>query len=713
MATVPVAQIAAGAVTIEFFIPQAASAQRALAAAGAGLGLTGDQPLGEPDFSAVDVAKAAEAAIATPGIIRWRTVVANNPGFAPISSPRSSLPAASSRREGFDWAKVAGIPDTSRAVRCRRAPARDDMLLESDVVAQTGCVKYVFAGPGGVTLIYHDVYAGMATPLGKAWQFGFESELRAAAGDAAATILGPEGPMEFARDDRGRLVAVDDPSVEIFADQNRYVVVSHAALAMHVYTKFGSKFLLTAVYDVGGPSAAPATFPALRIVRDSATGLPLAAQDRSGGRVELVYARIAGAAAPVVTQLVHTVADGKEPESTWTLGFDAAVQLVAVTSPGPNGDFTERFTYDAAGLIATHAYDSTSLVRAYRREISGPRVIQAVTARPGVDAPDSSWQFTYGAKVLMSDLKDKTTWIEMRFDDAFRLVGRRDSTGESLSFAYLGATRKPVEIKDERDGTGTRYVYDAAGQVQKEVRIPDGKVMKEVEARSGIWPLRIRNAASSEPTVYDYDALGRIVRTSVGAFVQYASFTASAAGQGFVDACTRDNLSVHSTACTRADALGRLVAKRSEDDGSWASISYDGRSAFETAILAREAGEVWRTEIVERDERGLVTKKRILRNGTLDDEITTTYNAAGQELLSSSTREKSSRVTQYNELGYVTSEQIVAGGGVGALIAASTDGLSLLGGDGASKTQSCSTATLVLLCPVTDTSKVTSTYSGL
>ena len=264
--------------------------------------------------------------------------------------------------------------------------------------------------------------------------------------------------------------------------------------------------------------------------------------DGSGGyRVKTVTQGSAGDGSAQTTTFTYgagttDVTDGVG--RTWTYQFDAAGQLSAVLEPAVDGLRQKTsYTYDASGNVirisqAPSAGAAAVLDTVFRYDANGNRTLQR-------DLQGNTIEWTYNAA------NQVTAEIRYTGADADGLdpnhTGTTNLPSGALTTRYIYDSRNRVRFVLDPTGVVREMTYatsgNGVGQVATE-RVYLGATYggtTYTEAALNTWAtdsVALRKA-SSQLTVYGYDAKGRMSQSEA-----YATVTADANGTGVLDAAT-------------------------------------------------------------------------------------------------------------------------------------------------------------------------------
>jgi YD repeat-containing protein len=206
--------------------------------------------------------------------------------------------------------------------------------------------------------------------------------------------------------------------------------------------------------------------------------------------------------------------------NNWQSGFSDFI-------PQLHGNASDRIVhhaFDAAGRLA-YVLDEMGYVTKYSYDGVG-RLTQ--TTAYAVATPPGAIPSVISVieQAIVADLRDRTT--SFSYDSEGRLISSTDAFGYSETYVYDGAGNK-VEFKN-KSGDSWRYEYDAAGQLVLE-RAPTGAgslvdwgygggssatvdTQLSYDALGNlISRTEAANTGIARTTSYDYDALGRQIRT--------------------------------------------------------------------------------------------------------------------------------------------------------------------------------------------------------
>jgi RHS repeat-associated protein len=226
--------------------------------------------------------------------------------------------------------------------------------------------------------------------------------------------------------------------------------------------------------------------------------------------------------------------DGKT--RTWTYEFNAAGQMKLEDGPRTDVQDILRYEYDAATGNRTLARDANGLTLRYTEHDQHGRVLQMVddnglstdyrydergrlveskATLPGNGGVETT-TFKYAAHGALERLTlPDGSWLEYGYDDAQRLIGIRDATGNRIAYTLNAAGDRVQE--DGFDPANVlaktqHRVYDALGRLERAYGSNAAEATSYTyddngNERTALDPLRQR------PTESQYDGLNRLMTT--------------------------------------------------------------------------------------------------------------------------------------------------------------------------------------------------------
>ncbi|GKS92669.1 hypothetical protein AVTE2539_24910 [Acidovorax sp. SUPP2539] len=246
----------------------------------------------------------------------------------------------------------------------------------------------------------------------------------------------------------------------------------------------------------------------------------------------------------------------------------------------------------------------------------------------------------------------------MRYDAAGNLIASSDAPQQPESTTTYDGLGHKTSFTNKAGSTWS-YAYDAAGllvqETSPEVVLADGpaRVVTRM-AYDALGHLTQRTEAAGRPeartTRYEYDALGRQIKTIFPPVPVYQAESASALlDNGRNAAGSRiDTVVAEISSETRYDTLGNAVAGRAAGSTAWSYKAYDraGQVAYDVDALGYVTGytrNAWgETERLVRYDKGLalpaggvpllreIEVRQAVQPGSADRDILTGYDRAGR-----------------------------------------------------------------------------------
>ncbi len=494
----------------------------------------------------------------------------------------ASIPAATAATKAAISAAVAAIADPSRDAHVRR------------VVDAANRLTWSVDGVGAVTQNVFDKDGNLVK------QIQYATAISAAAAPNSVVA---------SSNDRVSLMAYDD------ADRLVYQVNSLGAVTKQVYDANGSVVQRIAY-------ATAIAVPTVASVAPTVTSLAAsvqvdAANDRStrwtydAANRNVFAINSQGAVQEtrydgngnVVASLSY--AKAINTQSLPAQASTSAVRALLVADAG--NDRLAQYAYDAAGhrvytidamgYVQQQSYDSLG------RAISSTQYAQAIATGTANTA-------TAIAAALHADAADQTS--QYRYDVAGELIGTTDASGHTDQFSYDGVGNKLSHT--DRNGAVTTYDYDAAGHVVRQTAPAvalttvstdaNGNLVANAIVSAGIVTRMSYDALGNMATLteadgrpemratsYQYDAVGRRVKTIYPTAATYLAASDNVATNGANGAATRVESSVQQYSQVFYDTLGNAVASR-DVAGNYSYKAYDkaGNIAYDVNALGYVTG---------------------------------------------------------------------------------------------------------------------------
>lgn len=181
--------------------------------------------------------------------------------------------------------------------------------------------------------------------------------------------------------------------------------------------------------------------------------------------------------------------------------YDAANRLLSVSTP----QTTQTYTYDGAGHIL-HQTDIAGNTQTFAYDEQGDlieKTVQNATTRYAyddvghktaeIDANGNQASWAYDERGHLSEHTDfgghRTTY---HYTSNGLLANEKGSTGKELTYQY-DRDGQLIHFEDRAHQESVDYTYDA-----------EGHILSKISARLNAW--------GSETDLYDYDALGRLIK---------------------------------------------------------------------------------------------------------------------------------------------------------------------------------------------------------
>lgn len=304
---------------------------------------------------------------------------------------------------------------------------------------------------------------------------------------------------------------------------------------------------------------------------------------------------------------------------------EAAVRALLVADAA--NDRIERRVFDAANR-QIYGVDALGYVRKTSYDGTGA-ISNVVEYALAISAATANTASAIAAALVASAASDRST--SFAYDAAGRLAGSTDALGFTESNTYNGLGEK-LSFTNKKSATWT-YDYDAGGRLIQEtspqvaltsVMVNAGGNLEVNEAASGAAGIVTRLAydalgnlvsrteafgrAEQRQTSYEYDALGRQVKTTYPAVGVYNPATDNLTVNGAAGLATRTETQQTLFSQVSYDALGNAVANR-DVAGNYSYKAYDklGNVSYEVDSLGFVTGYT-------RNAMGEVT--RLVRFGT-------------------------------------------------------------------------------------------------
>jgi YD repeat-containing protein len=511
-------------------------------------------------------------------------------------------------------------------------------------------VRQVYDANGNV--VDRLAYAGTISPATAATEAAINAAVLASGADSrvrnvydkagrlAYSADGTGAVTEFVYDKSGQVVQRIQHAVAIAAAAAPGSVSTNAAdrITVFAYDKAGRQIysvdalggITQFVYDQNGNVAQRMSY-ATAMTPPTAAGAPSAQAIQSAVMADAANDRIERFAYDLADRKVFGI-DGTG--AVTETSFDAAgnaVQVkryaallnVATLGPVPTeaavrallvadaaNDRTERRVFDAAnrqvygvdalGYVRKTSYDGTGAIS---------NVVEYALAIPPATANTAA---AVAAAVVASATYDRNN--SFVYDAAGRLTGSTDALGFTESTSYNGLGEK-LSFTNKKSATWT-YDYDAGGRLIQEtspqvaltsVVVNAGGNLEVNEAASGAAGIVTRLAydalgnllsrteafgrAEQRITSYEYDALGRQVKTTYPAVGVYNPATDNLTSNGAAGLATRTETQQALFSQVSYDALGNAVANR-DVAGNYSYKAYDklGNVSYEVDSLGFVTG---------------------------------------------------------------------------------------------------------------------------
>jgi RHS repeat-associated protein len=409
-----------------------------------------------------------------------------------------------------------------------------------------------------------NMLVAQADPLGDVANFAYNED------GQLTSQTDPAGHVtSFAYDEAGNLTQVTDPSPLSYVHTFAYDTSNRLVTATD-----GSGHTTTYTYDSAG-NLISTERPGGRLTtltRNSSTGQITAITDDRNKTTNLSYDS-AGNLTEITSPLGHVT----------TIGYDAMGRPTTVTSPRGNesgataSDFTWTLTYDDAGRVLALTAPGGQIRHWTYDGVGNPLTAQDGNGNTVTYQYDAANELTH----VIDALQDTTSYT---YDQVGDLTSRTDGNGHTRTFEYDDADRLTATVLP--GGARWSATYDANGNVASATTAAgnatdtagDGTIAYGYDALNRLSSIETSDGAPS--TTYSYDGAGR--RTQMTDATGTSSYTYDTAG--LLESVA------HAGVTTSYDYVGSLVASISatgfpsvantyNDDGELASVAAGGDSA--------------------------------------------------------------------------------------------------------------------------------------
>ncbi|MEM9951281.1 MAG: RHS repeat-associated core domain-containing protein [Chloroflexota bacterium] len=413
--------------------------------------------------------------------------------------------------------------------------------------------RYVYSSVGDITQ-YTD-------PLGGVWLFDYN------AGQQLAQMTNPDGIItRYAYDDAGRIIAVthasetDSEYIEQFTYDGNGNITSYEIpnVVRHIYTYNDLNLLGTATLAV-----------------DSEQSVQYLYRYDNSDKLDRIF-----------------TPDGRVFQFGYSLDDpDEIAQFIISDGRDDNNNLLTRYDYDIAGnLISVTTSGSEEDIN-----LSYDSLDRRVRY---VDSADNSWAYTYDATGNITQISDPLgSAVTYTYDSYDRVTSIIFPSGTEIDLNYDAATGTLASVVSPTglpNDTIINYGYDAIGQLTSlgyntvsAIRFQydaSGNIVRRI-APNGVSTTyeydtlgQLRSTSysdSSEPLIYDYDALGN--RTQMGTITaEYDIF-------GRMTSIT-DNDSIR----YQYNPVGQLESQESEQLGTQTAYTYDGLNRVDSITFAEQ-----------------------------------------------------------------------------------------------------------------------------
>ncbi len=298
----------------------------------------------------------------------------------------------------------------------------------------------------------------------------------------------------------------------------------------------------------------------IEILKYDSAGRPLSAKDANGVVTDYGYSPRGW----LTTRKLRGANDAVETDDQITsIEYSTTGQVSKITTP--DGAY-HVLTYDTAHRL-TGIEDSAKNKIVYTLDKAGNRwqedtkdVAGAVkrtlarefntlgqqTALEDGDAISNITNFTYDANGNRDTITDPLTYRTRQSYDALNRLASTigDEAGIHAETAYEYDVYDNVKKVTDPRGLSTSYVYNAFGDVTQEVS-PDRKTTTYTYDSAGNLKTRTDARGASVMVTYEYDALNRVTKSTVGGVVQTFAYDTCTNGKGRLCDTTATNANTH------------------------------------------------------------------------------------------------------------------------------------------------------------------------